>query len=151
MWRCRKLEHDVCQTTLRTNGDRVVCPDLGHTHFGNGSQALARRAVGQMKESISQEIAAPSSVQAFIMVTLDDHVLVALPKRSILNQYMRHSRNSSMVSKNLIFPPLLHGLTSIHQTYSEILFFSTRVEAMIVFYLSAIWNCWMAYQDLLFG
>ncbi|KII65975.1 hypothetical protein RF11_15196 [Thelohanellus kitauei] len=106
-WRCCKREQDVCRATLRTNGDRVVSQDLEHTHFGNGSKALARRAVGQMKERISEEIATPSSVQASVMVTLDDHVLVALPKRSTLNQTLRRSR----ISNNLIYPPLPHDLT----------------------------------------
>ncbi|KII75120.1 hypothetical protein RF11_10413 [Thelohanellus kitauei] len=80
-WRCCKREQDVCRSTLRTNGDRVASQDLGHTHFDNGSQALARRAIGQMKEHTSGEIATPSSVQASLMVTLDDHVHIPLPKR----------------------------------------------------------------------
>ncbi|KII71289.1 hypothetical protein RF11_08785 [Thelohanellus kitauei] len=108
---CCKREQDICRATLRTNGDHVVSQDLGHTHFGNGSQALARRAVGQMKERISEEMATPSSVQASVMITLDDYVLVALPKRSTLNQSLRRSRNSSRVSNNLIYPPLPHDLT----------------------------------------
>ncbi|KII66168.1 hypothetical protein RF11_11990 [Thelohanellus kitauei] len=81
-WRCCKLEQDVRLATLRTNGDCVVSQDLGHTHYGNGSQALAQR--------ISEEISTPSSVQASVIVTLDDHVVAALPKRSTLNQSIRH-------------------------------------------------------------
>ncbi|KII70198.1 hypothetical protein RF11_01653 [Thelohanellus kitauei] len=66
------------------------------THFGNGSQALARTTVGQMKERLAEEIATPNSVQVSVMVTLDKHVLVALPKRSTLNQSLRRSLNSSL-------------------------------------------------------
>ncbi|KII68076.1 hypothetical protein RF11_04244 [Thelohanellus kitauei] len=84
-WRCCKREQYVCRATLRTNGHRVVSQDLEHTNFGNGSQALTRTAIGQMKEQISKEIATPSSGQASLMVTLDDHVLVVLPKQSTLN------------------------------------------------------------------
>ncbi|KII65185.1 hypothetical protein RF11_13431 [Thelohanellus kitauei] len=67
----------------------VVSQDLGHTHFGYESQALAAH--------ISEEIATQSSVQASLMVTLDDHDLVALPKRSIVNQSLSRSRNSSLL------------------------------------------------------
>ncbi|KII74136.1 hypothetical protein RF11_14411 [Thelohanellus kitauei] len=84
-WRCCKREQYVCRETLRTNDHRVVSQDLEHTNFGNGSQALTRRAIGQMKEQISKEIATPSSGQASLMVSLDDHVLVVLPKQSTLN------------------------------------------------------------------
>lgn len=110
-WRCCKREQNNCLAKLFTEGDHVVRQEPDHTHFGNGSISLARKAVGIMKERISQDIATPSSVQASVMVTLNDHVLTALPKRSTLNQCLRRSRNKSRISNNLIFPPIPHDLT----------------------------------------
>ncbi|KII70251.1 hypothetical protein RF11_03682 [Thelohanellus kitauei] len=45
------------------------------------------------------------------MVTQYDNVLFALPKRSTLNQFLRHARTSSRVSNYLIFLPFTHDLT----------------------------------------
>ena len=64
-------------------GDRIVSnrqPD--HNHGGNGETALARKAVGDMKHAVVNDITVTTiSSQLSVTAGLDGGVLTALPKR----------------------------------------------------------------------
>jgi hypothetical protein len=81
-WICSKHQRFHCKATLKTNGDAVIGDkEPEHTHSGNVANALARKAVGAMREKMTETVATPSSAQGAVVVNLDDHVLMALPKR----------------------------------------------------------------------
>ena len=53
---------------------------------------MARKAVAEMKETMGALMATPSSSQASVSAALDDHVLMALPKRSLLTRTLQRKR-----------------------------------------------------------
>jgi hypothetical protein len=57
-----------------------------HTHGGNVANAFARQAIAQMKDHMTENIATPSASQGAVVVNLDGHVQMALPKRSSLSR-----------------------------------------------------------------
>jgi len=62
VWRCSKLESSKCKVLIRTKEDDVVgAPCYEHTHTGNASTSLARKAIGQMKHHMMENIATPSA------------------------------------------------------------------------------------------
>src|SRR2546425_5703499 len=86
-WRCREFHHLHCKASLVTSGSRVVSNRLpDHTHEGNKATSLARKAVREMKDRMTEVLATPSSSQASVASTLDDHVLMALPRRSAVTR-----------------------------------------------------------------
>lgn len=92
-WRCRMYQRMKCKGRLVTSGNRVVSVrEPEHTHSGNVSTALARKAVGMMKESMGELTATPSTSQASVCANLDDHVLMALPKRATLSRALQRKR-----------------------------------------------------------
>src|ERR1043165_7989197 len=100
-WRCCMNQRMKCKARLLTSGQRVVSerqPD--HTHAGNGSTALARQAVGAMKEKMSELTATPSSSQTAVAATLENHVLMALPKRSTLTRTLQKHRQKVITAAN---------------------------------------------------
>ena len=71
--RCRHHQTMKCKARLTTSGDRVVSSwDPGHNHTGNVSTARARKAVGEMKNKITDLTVAPPSSQAAVMLELPD-------------------------------------------------------------------------------
>ena len=61
-----------CKARLVTSDDQVVCePQLEHTHSGNDATSLARKAIGEMKECISNFTSTPSSSQADVKERLN--------------------------------------------------------------------------------
>jgi len=92
-WRCHQFQRLNCKATLVTSGNRVVSdrqPD--HTHEGNPSKSMARTAVAVMKEVMTQPLATPSSSQAAVSAGLGDHILMALPNRSIVARTLQRHR-----------------------------------------------------------
>jgi len=92
-WRCSKYRSLSCHGTVVTDGLRVfsnLSPE--HTHEGKVATSLARKAVAGMKAKMVETIATPSSSQGAIAATLDDHVLMALPKKTTLCRLLRRHR-----------------------------------------------------------
>ena len=92
-WRCRMYQKMKCKARVVTRGSTIVSetqPD--HTHSGNIATSLARRAVGQMKDEMANELATPRSSQAAVAAGLDDNVLMALPERARLYRTLARSR-----------------------------------------------------------
>lgn len=102
LWVCNKHRVFKCPARLKTAGVNVkgnVNPE--HNHSGNVATALARKAVGDMKERMTETIANPSSAQAAVIVNLPGHVQMALPKRVSLSRVLRrHRQIKSMVDNN---------------------------------------------------
>jgi hypothetical protein len=93
-WRCREYRTLRCRDRLTTSGLHIVSerqPD--HTHSGNLSTALARRAVGDMQEHMNGLMATPSTSQAAVSAALFDTVLMALPRRSVVTRTLQRIRD----------------------------------------------------------
>jgi len=69
-----------CRARITTSGDSIlIMGNPHHTHEGNKPTALARKAVGEMKDRICDIGATPSATQGAVAVELADNVLMALP------------------------------------------------------------------------
>ena len=60
----------------------VSSSDPGRNQTGNVSIAHARKAVGEMKNKLTDLTVSPSSSQAAVMSELPDDTLMALPRRA---------------------------------------------------------------------
>jgi len=89
-WPCRFHQTMTCKARLNTSGDRVVSSrDPDHNHTGNVGIARARKAVGKMKNKITDLTMPPSSLQAAVMSELPDDTLMALPRRATVSNALR--------------------------------------------------------------
>jgi len=82
-----------CKARLITSGNRIVSgrqPE--HTHSGNVATAMARKAVGEKKTKMNDMNATSSSSQASVAATLDNDVLMALPKRKTVARTLQRTR-----------------------------------------------------------
>lgn len=102
LWVCSKKHSFKCTARLKTLDDHVIGnlhPE--HTHSGNVASALARKAIGNMKERMTETVATPSSSQGAVVANLPAHVQMALPKRASLSRVLRRHRHiQSMVANN---------------------------------------------------
>ena len=128
-WRCRQYRTLRCRARLTTSGLKIVSesqPD--HTHSGNLSSALARRAVGDMKEHMDGLMATPSSSQATVSSALSDDVLMALPRRSVVTRTLQRKRQNNLKAKNngVTLPPVPTDLSfDIPAQYLEMVLFDS--------------------------
>jgi len=100
-WRCQFYKSMKCKTRLVTLDDRVISEkQLEHTHSGNKSKSMARKAVGEMKSAMSDMTVTPSSSQANVSVGLEDRVLQALPKRRTLSRSLQRYRSKVVQADN---------------------------------------------------
>lgn len=100
IWRCVKSQTMKCKATMRTQGDRVKEMLYEHSHSGNVATALARKAVGEMRDKMTETIATPTSSQGEVMPSLDGHVLMALPKKASLSRILRRHRHKENTAAN---------------------------------------------------
>src|SRR5688572_24944847 len=71
-WRCQMYKRFKCKARFVTSDDQVVCePQVEHTHSGNDAASMARKAIGEMKECISNFTSTPSSSQAAVKERLN--------------------------------------------------------------------------------
>src|SRR6476469_6756484 len=128
-WRCKEYRRLKCRATIITSGKRVTGerqPD--HMHQGNNATSLARKAVGEKKEKMAELMATPSSSQAAVSSSLDDHVLMALPRKSILNCTMQRKRQKLHAAANggALLPPIPVDLTfDVPDIYKEMVLFDS--------------------------
>ena len=108
-WRCCKYQVFNCKAQLSTDGDDVIIGDQSpdHTHNGNVATALARKAIGDMKNKMTETIATPSSSSGAVMADLGPHVLMALPKKTSLHRVLRRHCQVALSTDNnqQTFPP----------------------------------------------
>src|ERR1051325_1749094 len=127
-WRCRFYQSAKCKARVTTGGGRVVSNrEPEHNHSGNIATSLARKAVGEMKEKMCELSATPGSSQAAVMTDLDDHVLMALPKRTTVSQALRrHKVKIGSASSGIILPPIPVDLTfAMPDLFSDIVQFDS--------------------------
>lgn len=128
-WRCREYKRLKCKATIVTSGKRVVGErQPAHSHEGNLSKALARKAVGDMKDKMGELMAAPSAAQAEVASGLDDHILMALPKRSLVTRTLQRQRQRLNATANggTNLPPLPVDLTfNIPDMYRDMVLFDS--------------------------
>ena len=109
LWRCNKFQTFRCKAYAKTKNDNVVketSPE--HTHARNAANALVRKAIGQMKNCITENLATPSASQGASIVNLDGHVQMALPKRVSLSRVLRRHRQVKAAASNngVPLPPI---------------------------------------------
>ena len=86
LWRCCRHQTFHCKAFVRTDAATIVGnANPEHTHNGNIATSLA-------PTKMLETIATPSSSQGAVAVNLDDHVLMALPKRQSLSRVLRRHR-----------------------------------------------------------
>ena len=88
-----KYQSMQCKARLITSGNRIVSnhqPE--HTHSDNVATALARKAVGEMKTKMNEMNATSSSSQASVVATLNNDVVMALPKRKTVARTLQRAR-----------------------------------------------------------
>lgn len=94
VWRCSKCRSLKCKATILTVGLQILEDyNAGHNHEVNAAEALARKAVGEMKERMADPAKAPGAVMASVSSALNQRVLMALPKRASLNRQLRRHRH----------------------------------------------------------
>lgn len=107
IWRCSKRRSAKCNALIFTKGEVVVKhQEPNHCHEGNLSQSLARRAVGEMKSRLMDNLATPSTSQTAVMNSLPDNVLMALPKRASLSRVLRRFRQKHAGPDGEVMPPI---------------------------------------------
>jgi len=100
-WRCKYKNKFQCKARIVTDESRIVAEKQPeHTHSGNIATSKGRKAVGEMKDMMGALMATPSSSQASVSATLDDNVLMALPKRSLLTRTLQRKRQKIMKEAN---------------------------------------------------
>lgn len=114
VWVCTKNRVFKCPARLKTENKRVIGnsnPD--HNHSGNVATALARKAIGKMKEHMTETIATPSASQGSVVVHLPEHVQMALPKRASLSRVLRRHRQIKSMASNggAALPPIPTDMT----------------------------------------
>lgn len=106
VWRCCKHQVLKCKVVVITNA-LVVVKNINpeHSHEGNNASALARRAVGEMKKKAVDNLATPAAARCAVSSTLADHVLMALPQKSVISRTLRRSRQKHLNTTGSILPP----------------------------------------------
>jgi hypothetical protein len=93
IWRCSKRETMKCRARVTTSGSRIVGQrQPEHTHESNNSTSLARKAFAAMKTKVTDISTTPSSAQTSVLSQLPDHVLTALPDRSVVTRTLQKHR-----------------------------------------------------------
>ena len=107
VWRCNKNVSCKCRARVIAK-DLVVVgnKDPQHTHEGNNSHGLAKRAVGEMKRRLEDTLATPAATQAAVAPTLPNHVLTALPKKATLARALRLHRQRTSQDGDGTMPPI---------------------------------------------
>lgn len=128
-WRCRFYKKNMCKARIVTDDARVVSEKQGeHTHSGNVATSLARKAVGEMKDKMNELMATPSTTTAAISVGLGEHVLMALPKRSLLTRTLQRKRQklTHEANNNLVLPAVPTDLNfDIPQQYLDMVLYDS--------------------------
>jgi hypothetical protein len=101
VWRCCKYRTLNCKATVVADGLHIEGnKNTQHTHDGNNSQAVTRKAVRDMKLRQTDSLATPSATRAAMCSHLADHVLMALPKKATLSRSLRFHRQKAAESGN---------------------------------------------------
>lgn len=128
-WRCSASAQFNCKARLTTRGPKIInVQNKQHTHDGNISKVLARKAVTDMKLAIEGIGATPSSSQGAVSANLPDSVIKALPKRSTVARTLqrhRQRRNASNDGGIVLLPALVDHNFNIPESFSEMVLFDS--------------------------
>lgn len=129
VWRCIKSVQFHCKARLTTKGPLIIkVQNEEHTHHGNGSTALARKAIADMKSAMDGIGSTPSSAQGEVSENLEDHVLMALPKKSTVTRTLQRHKRKRIIQNNggLILPPLpVDHNFDIPELYKDLILFDS--------------------------
>lgn len=107
-WRCAKYRQFSCSAMLTTDQQKKIIgnTDIQHTHESNVAVALARKAIANMKNQAIDTNATASAIQATVVSSLSDGVLMALPKHSSINRCLQRYRMKVRPAKETgyVFP-----------------------------------------------
>lgn len=115
-WRCCKYVSKKCKARIVTKDDQVVSGrEPEHTHTGNVSTSLARKAVGEMKAALSQVDVTPHAAYAAVASTKPDDVLMALPKRTTIARCLRRHKHkiNNVDAQGFSLPPVPTSLNFV--------------------------------------
>ena len=105
-WRCKLYQSSKCQARLTTKNDEIVSNcDSEHNHSGNKENIMALQAVVEMKDKMSDILATPSAVFASV-VTLEQDVLMALPRKQTLKRALNRKRQKLQSDSGATLLPL---------------------------------------------
>ena len=103
-WRCKRYQNNKCPARLTTNNDELVSKkDPQHNHDSSKESILARQAVAEMKDKITEVSTSTSSVISSVSTQLDPNTLTALPKKISLQRTLLRKRQKLQAYSNSEF------------------------------------------------
>lgn len=114
VWRCCKARSLKCKSSYVCDGPKVVrVNNANHNHESNVATVLARKAVGEMKRTMTDSLAGSSATQGAACSKLPDHVLMGLPKKTSLGRVLRRHQQKVLTSGDAenALPPCPTDLT----------------------------------------
>ena len=106
-WRCKFYQSSKCQARVTTRNNEIVSNcDPEHNHSGNKEHILARQAVVEMKDKMSEASATPSAVIASVITHLEPNVLMALPRKQTLKRTLNRKRQKLQNDLGATLSPL---------------------------------------------
>ncbi|XP_025111741.1 uncharacterized protein LOC112574728 [Pomacea canaliculata] len=106
-WRCSKHQSLKCPVTLVTAENEIIKQLSAHNHECNKEKAMAKNAVGKMKEKMTESTTTAGACQAAVSVNLPPSVLMALPGKNTINRTLnRHRERLRNKDAGGALPPL---------------------------------------------
>ena len=106
-WRCKLYQSSKGQAKLTTKNDVIVSNcDPKHNHSRNKENILARQAVVEMKEKMSDIPATPNAVLASVVTLFEPDALMALPRKQTLKRTLNRKRQKLQSDSGANLPPL---------------------------------------------
>jgi hypothetical protein len=100
-WRCTKFQKCKCKARVLTDRTRVIRDrQSDHTHSGNVESSLARKAMGEMKDKMSEPTVTPNTALTAILPTITAGVMMALPKRPTIARALRRHQQKINATNN---------------------------------------------------
>ena len=92
-WRCKCYQTKKCRARITTKEDEIVSKETPiHSHTGSKERVLARQAVAEMKEKMSEAPTTTTRVIDSVSTKLQSNVISALPKKASLQRTLSRKR-----------------------------------------------------------
>ena len=154
LWACTKNRVFKCAARLKTVENVIIGnSNPEHNHSGNLATALARKAIGVMKQHMTETIATPSS-QDSVVVKLPEQVQMALPKRASLSRVLRHHRQIQSLAANgaAALPPIPTDMGfNVPDKFQNFYYTTLDLEKMIVCWFLATVSFSVHWVGLIYG
>jgi hypothetical protein len=102
-----------------------------HTHEGNLSTSLSRKAIGLMKKEIVETSATPSAVIGSVSSRLEDHILMALPNRSRLSLKLQRYKKKALEDDDdgmMLSPPPTDTHFDIPERFTQLILHDSGID-----------------------